>query len=268
MEKYLLNYILTNLDINCLVYNSSGDIVYPFEKTENVSRIEKILEFREENSNIICIDEQEWYVYKENFIEIDNNYYRAIVLQDITEYKMEQLMLEVDETTKILTKRAFFNRMDEYLESALINNACFSVVIGDIDYFKNFNDKYGHLVGDLILGNIGQLFKNNIDENSGILGRFGGEEFIILLKNISEADSFEKIEEIRNKLSKLEHRFNNCCVSNITMSFGIYNVSCSDLKGEDILKLRRNLIKFADEALYQSKNEGRNKTVIYTKRKC
>lgn len=267
MEKYLLNYILTNLDIDCLVYNSSGEIVYPLKKIENLSKIKEILEFKKENCNVICINEQKWYDYKESLIEMDENYYRIILLQDITEYKRKQLMLEVDETTKLLTKKAFFNRMDEYLESALGNNSYFSLVIGDIDYFKNFNDKYGHLMGDLILDNIGQLFKDYIDENSGILGRFGGEEFIILLKNISEIDSFEKIEQIRNAICKLDHEFNNFHVSNITMSFGIYNVSSSDLESKDILEIRKNLIKFADEALYQSKIEGRNKTMIYTKNK-
>ena len=125
-----------------------------------------------------------------------------------------------------------------------------SIILCDIDYFKKINDGYGHVVGDRVLVEISRILKNNVDKNQ-IVCRWGGEEFIILLKNKDQYEAYELANNIKNKLSELQNIFG----FNVTMSFGI-----SLIKEDDMVD---SIIK-ADIAMYQSKKEGRNKVSIYS----
>ena len=171
------------------------------------------------------------------------------------EYAYENIMiknkeLEVMSVTDRLT--GLYNRykIDEVLYNSLkMSNNCensFSIILADIDFFKSINDNYGHLVGDKVLVEIASIFRYSVT-GSDIVGRWGGEEFLIICpeKNIIEANKIANV--IKDKICRQD--FGG--LGQITMSFG--TAACS--KGETI----DSLIRKADNSLYKAKKEGRNR---------
>ena len=124
----------------------------------------------------------------------------------------------------------------------------------DIDHFKKVNDTYGHLAGDYVLKEIGKLFKA-LKRPNDVIGRYGGEEFIVLYKGIRPTDTSMLCERLRNSIE--EHRFTfegeDICV---TASVGCAALT---LMADDTVK---SIIQTADTALYKAKEEGRNRVVI------
>ena len=125
-----------------------------------------------------------------------------------------------------------------------------SLIFGDIDHFKVINDTYGHDLGDKILVEIGKILKKNV-RHTDLVCRWGGEEFVIFLKNCSEEAAYNKAVILKNKIEKLEKKYG----FKITMSFGISSLSDKTMK----LALRQ-----ADDAMYESKKHGRNMVTIYS----
>ena len=123
------------------------------------------------------------------------------------------------------------------------------VIMGDLDYFKKINDTYGHQVGDKALQFFGELIKANT-RNSDISCRYGGEEFLLLLPNISYRNAIRRAEAIRSKLSRTPFIFNESTAF-LNASFGV--AAFPDDAGEGI-----SLISTADRALYMAKERGRN----------
>ena len=170
-------------------------------------------------------------------------------LSDITELKNYQHKLELLSQTDQLTKLKNRLYIDEMLQKQyyrfLRNGENCSVILIDIDYFKSINDTYGHIVGDLVLIEFANILNTNIIQ-SDIAGRWGGEEFLIILPHTE----MEKAKESANKLRVLISNFNFPKVGTKTASFGV-----SEFKqGMSI----EGLLESADKALYISKNNGRN----------
>jgi len=125
----------------------------------------------------------------------------------------------------------------------------FSILLSDIDYFKRFNDTYGHQAGDLALKEVAKKLKENVRETD-IVARYGGEEMVILLKRITLKDSFVVAEKIRTALDT--HSFTDGQNTfRVTVSIGV----ASFQPGDNV----DTIIKRADEALYKAKQTGRNK---------
>ena len=125
-----------------------------------------------------------------------------------------------------------------------------SVILGDIDHFKNINDNYGHFLGDQVLVEIGRVLKKYVRE-SDLVCRWGGEEFVILLKNCNGEDAYNKAMLLKDEVAHLEEKFG----FEITMSFGISSISNKTLK---------TAIDEADKAMYESKEKGRDRVTIYS----
>lgn len=123
------------------------------------------------------------------------------------------------------------------------------LILGDIDHFKIINDTYGHLVGDEVLVEISSVFKHFVRETDYVC-RWGGEEFLIFLKNCDDEDAYGKANLLREKIMELSDEFG----FEITMSFGVSNLSDRTLE---------DAIKNADEAMYESKHNGRNRVTVY-----
>jgi len=123
------------------------------------------------------------------------------------------------------------------------------LILGDIDHFKIINDTYGHIVGDEVLVEISSVFKHFVRETDYVC-RWGGEEFLIFLKNCDDEDAYGKANLLREKIMELSDEFG----FEITMSFGVSNLSDSTLE---------DAIKNADEAMYESKHNGRNRVTVY-----
>ncbi|MCR5100129.1 MAG: GGDEF domain-containing protein [Butyrivibrio sp.] len=124
------------------------------------------------------------------------------------------------------------------------------VVMIDIDHFKQVNDKYGHMVGDEVLKYLAEYMKKCVRREDYVI-RFGGEEFLILLNNCLPMDGIHIIEKIRSDISLDKNR-----PVPFTISAGI----------SEYIDDYNDSVKKADEALYEAKNTGRNKTVMYTKK--
>ena len=144
-----------------------------------------------------------------------------------------------DSLTHLGNRRAL-EKIDEYD----------SVIMGDIDYFKKINDKYGHQTGDIVLIEISNVLRNFVRE-SDLVCRWGGEEFVILLKNCNDKDAYFKAVQLKEEIASLGDKFG----FKITMSFGISNIENKSLK---------TAIDEADQAMYKSKEDGRNRVTVYS----
>lgn len=169
---------------------------------------------------------------------------------DITAKKELEELSSIDKLTGIYNRR----KLDEFLsfeiEVAKRHLNPLSLIILDIDHFKKVNDTFGHQSGDLVLSETAKLISNNI-RKSDIFGRYGGEEFLIVCPESTKEESFVLAEKLREQLAK--YKFKD--VGTKTMSLGVAQLDEND----DMA----SLIKKADEALYNAKNTGRNKTVVY-----
>ncbi|WP_291945233.1 GGDEF domain-containing protein [Cetobacterium sp.] len=163
-------------------------------------------------------------------------------LSDIKlEENIKKYYLTHDSLTKLLNRFG----VEERLELPYYN--C-GVVLFDIDFFKKINDTYGHGQGDLVLKGISNILKMKILKTN-IISRHGGEEFLLIIPNISKDNLLNLIEEIRKDIMRLELIDNLI----ITSSFGIFY---GNLKEKNDLK---NALEEADKRLYKAKNAGRNR---------
>lgn len=174
---------------------------------------------------------------------------------DRLERKMRGLAF-FDELTLMLTRRAFFESADLYFEIARREQKQFAMLMVDLDHFKKINDQYGHAFGDKVLRSFGALLKQT-KRKSDIVGRFGGEEFVFLLPNTDLAGAVEYTERFHTKLKERSLISGGNAVP-LTVSIGVALYDGTDKDGEI-----KTLIANADHALYQAKETGRDKTVVY-----
>ena len=165
-----------------------------------------------------------------------------IALESIT------ILANCDNLTSLYNRRAFNEIMLNEVKK-IISQTTLSLIISDIDHFKNVNDTYGHLMGDEVLKRISDELKNNLKEDYTI-ARWGGEEFIIMLPHTDISESKIVAEKLRLCIEELTFTSN----MHITMSFGVTQYQF----GEDI----SNIVKRADDALYMAKFNGRNRVEI------
>lgn len=190
----------------------------------------------------------------------------AVALQNASEYELTKRKSEVDELTELYNYRYFEHLLFDQLEKAKLEQRQLSLIILDIDYFKQFNDKYGHLAGNHILQSLAQLLKGEIGEY-GLISRYGGEEFTILLPDANLQRASQIAEEIRQSVEQtslqveldLEEGESRGLQEkvNITVSIGVSNFP---EHADDPL----SLVRHADRAMYMgAKRKGRNKVAIY-----
>ena len=160
-----------------------------------------------------------------------------------------------DPLTKLFNRRYLEESLLREISSAIRHKNKVSVVMTDIDHFKNFNDLYGHDAGDYVLKEFTNLISQNV-RSEDIPCRFGGEEFVIILPGADMDTARQRAEIFREKFANLNMNFNDQGLGSVSASFG---VACfpdnSNNSGE--------LIKNADQALYFSKRNGRNRVSIY-----
>ncbi|WP_169778934.1 GGDEF domain-containing response regulator [Campylobacter curvus] len=157
-----------------------------------------------------------------------------------------------DFLTSVYNRRYFYDDMTQYLAKAEETAEPYAIAMIDIDHFKNINDTYGHDSGDKVLQ---FLAKKLVDDTKGndIVARFGGEEFCVVLKNISQEEAVKFFVNLRAKIanSKISLKKN---VINFTVSIGVV-FNRSDYRLDELLEL-------ADEALYIAKESGRNRVEV------
>lgn len=187
---------------------------------------------------------------------------------DITEFKREERRLKIDALTNLLNDRnEAENLINEYIMYAIENKENFTVVMCDIDDFKVINDTYGHDCGDEVLKQVGKILIANTrqsedefdDRKNDIVTRFGGDEFLILIKNVNLQETKKKMEEIKKDVESSRVFYKEQEVP-IKMSFGYCNVDKSILNNvSDSNMLRNTTTDIADNYLYVEKNKKKSK---------
>ncbi|GGG20640.1 sensor domain-containing diguanylate cyclase [Paenibacillus abyssi] len=192
-----------------------------------------------------------------------------VVARDITYQKQaERMVREMNQKLKEISLKDGLtdipNRrwMDEYLGSAWKraeqSKSVFSILLIDIDFFKLYNDAYGHLTGDKCLIEVATCIKNSFSRPSDFVARYGGEEFAVFLPDTEQAEALELAEKIRTAVESLNIAHSCSPISDIvTISLGIYSVFPT--KQMSALEA----FSYADLALYKSKQNGRNCTSVY-----
>ncbi|MGE5222617.1 MAG: diguanylate cyclase [Omnitrophica WOR_2 bacterium] len=174
-------------------------------------------------------------------IAIDNAYHHAQV--------EEQSRL--DSLTQIYNHGYFLVFLNEYVQNARLNHAPLSLMMLDIDYFKQYNDNYGHLIGDQVLLRVVETIRANV-RSTDIIGRWGGEEFVVMLPDANGGQASQIAERIRQSLSEIvlyDHHENR--IPAPTASLGI--AICPHESGDP-----ESLVHLADLRLYLAKGRGRN----------
>ncbi len=171
--------------------------------------------------------------------------------------KKLQKLSTMDGLTGIANRRRFDEQLDSDLENARNNQTPVSLVLIDIDFFKHFNDNYGHQMGDECLSQVAKILDKSCLNPMDLAARYGGEEFVMLLPGTVEADALKVAERFSEALQKAciahEHSDAAACV---TVSMG---VAMHD-KGDSYDA--KSLIELADKALYSAKEQGRNRAVL------
>lgn len=173
-------------------------------------------------------------------------------------YLAERKNSLVDSLTNLYNRKAVFFELKRELKKSERFNHPTSVAMLDIDFFKKYNDRNGHVAGDRLLRRFGRILKKETREYD-IVGRFGGEEFIIVFPETDLKTASEVAERIRKKIQETNfHGSNKMPGKKVTVSIGIAQVPPQT-------KMRRDtIVKKADKNLYEAKNTGRNQ-VIYNK---
>lgn len=177
----------------------------------------------------------------------------SIAIENAKLYKNMQEMAEKDGLTKVYNRAYFQKAFSDLKNDKSIDKLAVSIF--DIDFFKKFNDTYGHQFGDIVLQQVANIGKMYLVEGE-FIARYGGEEFVIIFKDKDEDYVINKIEKIRQTIQDTEVT-NEEITASVNASFGVafyprmYN-------GID-----EHLLTCADDALYESKETGRNKVTIY-----
>ena len=180
-------------------------------------------------------------------------FYRYRVKQKMNRYL--ELLAKKDPLTGLSNRRDVMEKLEEEVLRFERLRTTFSIAIGDIDDFKHINDTYGHAAGDMVLREIADIFLASL-RNMDRVARWGGEEFLIFLPNTSEDNAFGVLEKLRKKIEERVFKYKDKEFK-ITMTFGL----CTFKEGISL----NECIDMADKALYEGKNSGKNRVVVYGK---
>lgn len=161
-----------------------------------------------------------------------------------------RILVEQDTLTELYNRRCGEKKMRETVKRANINHTPFCIAIGDIDFFKNVNDTYGHECGDVVLKSIADVLKKHMF-SKGFVIRWGGEEFLLVYQYMDLHAAYVDMDKLLHTIRGLKTTYEGQEI-NVTMTFGLTAGVTDDI---------RMLIRNADQKLYQGKHSGRNKII-------
>jgi len=212
---------------------------------------------KDDKFGVLMIGSRRKGIYKEKHLKIISiiSHQAAAVMTNVHLFLETKEMAITDSLTQLYNRRYLFSEFkkisgrEDYKEEI-------SIIIFDIDYFKQINDEYGHLIGDEILKKVALCIKNNVREND-IVCRYGGEEFVVILPNMGCEEAFKVAERIRKIIERTEMAKSEDGLGiYVTVSAGVSSISVED----DM----ERFLKKADEALlFGAKRMGRNRVVNF-----
>jgi two-component system cell cycle response regulator len=234
LEGYLPVLVITGqveLKLRALQSGAKDVISKPFEKVEILARIYNMLEIRLLNR------------------EATN---QSKILEQLVQDLQKQII--TDPLTNLFNRRFLQEYLPREVAKAKRVAGSFAVLMIDLDFFKRINDIFGHEAGDIVLKNVAILLKNSIRE-SDVACRYGGEEFVLVLSEVSTDGAGKKAEGIRKAVMDLAHAIRQKSLGRVSTSIG---VAVYPDHGVDM----DSLLRAADEALYEAKENGRNCVVM------
>lgn len=217
---------------------------------------------RKPSVHTITSDDEEYYIEfsTKDIGKKDELAGILLTIEDVTlsknlEFQLRELA-QTDELTGLNNRRYFMEETNKILVRALRYDENLSLLMMDIDHFKEINDTYGHACGDLVLSTLARLIKSAY-RSIDIVGRFGGEEFVVAMVNTAAEDAYIRAESLRSAIEDFRIKYQDNELR-ITISVGI-----AELNKDQCEKLDE-LLNCADSAMYQAKERGRNQTVIYS----
>lgn len=203
-----------------------------------------------------------------NLVSIIRDVTQKVILEEVLEAREKQYKelakelerknislserVSIDNLTGIKNRYYFDERIKEEVDLAKRQKASFSLLLFDLDHFKLVNDNFGHDVGDKVLKRVTDAV-SKIIRSYDIFARWGGEEFVVLMPNTTEAEAVPAAEKIRKTVEDISHPD----IEKITISIGIAIWEADDDVDQIFVK--------ADKALYTAKNQGRNRVIVYKK---
>jgi len=178
----------------------------------------------------------------------------SLIIENAELFEKTKILSITDALTSIYNRRFFKTKLEETYLKSKTSGKKFSLCICDIDYFKFYNDRNGHPMGDIVLKKVAEIIKNGV-KGSDIVARYGGEEFVIVFPETDKKNAVKVCEKLREKIEK--HNFpheKNQPNGDLTVSFGVATFPDDALTPEDLLKK-------ADSALYKAKEMGKNKVI-------
>lgn len=255
-------------------FSEDYNIVYMKMKTHNIRHIpvvtgdtvmgivsiRDLIHFYQNKLETSFLEAQKEIEELHKIIELSSSDQLNKLFDEINRYKELSL---TDYLTGLYNKRYFQARFIEEVTRARRYQSDLSLLFCDIDFFKRVNDAYGHRVGDEVLRQTAGLLAGMIDQfnvishlrKSDIVARYGGEEFVIILPETAAEGAVMAAEKLRRAVEETTILIDNSEIK-ITMSFGVAELSENAADCEEI-------IRQADQAMYQAKNSGRNKVVLY-----
>lgn len=167
-------------------------------------------------------------------------------------YDQLKIVAKTDPLTGLINRREMMERIEHEMARYERSNISFTLIIGDIDYFKKVNDTYGHECGDKVLASFSKIFKNNTRKQDSI-SRWGGEEFLLLLPDTNQDQGYLLAEKLRTIIERTGF-YKDSVKIQLTITFGVSTIRAGQTVNE--------LISEADEALYEGKRRGRNCVVV------
>lgn len=174
-------------------------------------------------------------------------------IENVLHGKMYDLATR-DDLTGALNKKSFTELIQEEFARSSVKNIPLTLLFFDLDYFKKTNDTYGHIAGDYVLKEISLLIRTKMIRSQDVLGRYGGEEFGLLLVETPLQIAVDVAERIRTTVEKHDFTFENKKIP-VSISIGVATKDTTTKSSEDLLAL-------ADKALYDAKHQGRNRVCV------
>ncbi len=179
----------------------------------------------------------------------------AVALKNVVAYSQMKLTAEIDGLTRSFNKRYMILALGDCIHQAEQRLSTFSVLLFDIDNFKNYNDLNGHVAGDQLLRELALLVQDNIRDED-VFGRFGGEEFLLILTDTPADEALEMADRLREVIMNAGFAFAErqpLGVLSVSGGVATYPTDALDSTG---------LLKSADEAMYAGKKQGRNRVLL------